>query len=143
MRANYLTRCHTNTISQLSPEAFWDREEAIHYVEESIEKRRQQYFSSSVSPQCDFSDGGQYESEWTGRINREHPELSILNLSSLYALDEDVSYEFRISKVRIQGEEPEYSQRLLDAIEEAELIANDPNVPGYTSIEELKKALEE
>lgn len=38
---------------------------------------------------------------------------------------------------------PTYSQATLDAMKEAQRIARDPNVKGYTRMEELKKALEE
>ena len=40
-------------------------------------------------------------------------------------------------------EMPRYNQAILDAMEEARRISRDPNVKGYTSMEELKKALEE
>ena len=39
-------------------------------------------------------------------------------------------------------EMPRYSQELLDAVEEAKRISHDPDVEGYTSMDELKKALE-
>lgn len=38
---------------------------------------------------------------------------------------------------------PPYNQATLDAMKEAQRIARDPHVKGYTSIEALKKALEE
>lgn len=38
---------------------------------------------------------------------------------------------------------PTYNQATLDAMKKAKRIAGDPNVKGYTSMEELKKALEE
>ena len=38
---------------------------------------------------------------------------------------------------------PRYNQATLDAREEARRISRDPSVKGYTSMEELKKALEE
>ncbi len=38
--------------------------------------------------------------------------------------------------------EDELNQETLDAIEEGRRLARDPNVKGYTSIEELRKALE-
>lgn len=38
---------------------------------------------------------------------------------------------------------PHYSQRTLDAMEEARRISRDPDIGGYTNMEELKKALEE
>ena len=38
---------------------------------------------------------------------------------------------------------PRYNQATLDALEEARRISRDPSVKGYTSMEELKKALEE
>ena len=40
-------------------------------------------------------------------------------------------------------EMPRYSQRTLDAVEEAKLISRDPDVKGYNTMEELRKALEE
>ena len=39
-------------------------------------------------------------------------------------------------------EVPQYNQRTLDAMAEARRISRDPNVKGYTSMEELKAALE-
>lgn len=38
--------------------------------------------------------------------------------------------------------EKDLNQETLDAIEEGRRLARDPNVKGYTSIEELRKALE-
>lgn len=40
-------------------------------------------------------------------------------------------------------EMPRYNQRTLDAMDEARHIFRDPDVRGYTSIDELRKALEE
>ena len=40
-------------------------------------------------------------------------------------------------------EMPHYSQRTLDAMNEARRISRDPVVKGYTSMDELLKALEE
>ena len=40
-------------------------------------------------------------------------------------------------------EMPRYSQRTLDAMDEARRISRDPDVKGYTSMNELRKALEE
>ncbi len=40
-------------------------------------------------------------------------------------------------------EMPRYSQRTLDAMDEARRISHDPDVKGYTSMDELRKALEE
>lgn len=39
-------------------------------------------------------------------------------------------------------EVPQYSNELLSAADEAKRISRDPDVPGYTSMEDLKKALE-
>ena len=39
-------------------------------------------------------------------------------------------------------EMPGYSQEMLEAMSEAKRIARDPDVKGYSSMEELKKALE-
>lgn len=39
-------------------------------------------------------------------------------------------------------EVPQYSKELLSAADEAKRISRDPDVPGYTSVEDLKKALE-
>ncbi len=38
---------------------------------------------------------------------------------------------------------PHYSKELLDAADEARRISRDPDVIGYTSIDELKKALDD
>lgn len=40
-------------------------------------------------------------------------------------------------------EVPHYSQEVLDAMAEATRISRDPSVPGYTNMEDLKRALEE
>lgn len=40
-------------------------------------------------------------------------------------------------------EMPAYSQKTLDAMEEARRISSNPDVKGYTSMEELKAALED
>ena len=40
-------------------------------------------------------------------------------------------------------EMPRYSQRTLDAMDEARRISRDPDIKGYTSMDELRKALEE
>lgn len=39
-------------------------------------------------------------------------------------------------------EMPQYSQQTLDAMAEARRISRDPNVKGYTSMDELKAALD-
>lgn len=40
-------------------------------------------------------------------------------------------------------EMPRFSQSTLDAMEEARRISRDPDLKGYTSMDELRKALEE
>lgn len=40
-------------------------------------------------------------------------------------------------------ERPRYSQRTLDAMDEARRISHDPDVKGYTNMDELRKALED
>ena len=40
-------------------------------------------------------------------------------------------------------EMPRYNQHILDAMDEARRISRDPDIKGYTSIDELRKALEE
>ena len=40
-------------------------------------------------------------------------------------------------------EMPRYTQRTLDAIDEARRISRDPDVRGYTNMDDLRKALEE
>jgi DNA-damage-inducible protein J len=40
-------------------------------------------------------------------------------------------------------EVPHYSETVIDAMDEARRISRDPDVPGYTNMERLKKALEE
>lgn len=37
---------------------------------------------------------------------------------------------------------PQYSQKVLDAANEARRISRDPDVPGYNNMSDLKKALE-
>lgn len=37
---------------------------------------------------------------------------------------------------------PHYSKEVLDAAAEARRISKDPNTPGYTNMDDLKKALE-
>ena len=37
---------------------------------------------------------------------------------------------------------PQYSQKLLDAADEARRISRDPDVKGYSNMDDLKKALE-
>ena len=39
-------------------------------------------------------------------------------------------------------EMPQYAQKTLEAMAEAKRISADPNVPGYTTMEELKAALD-
>lgn len=39
-------------------------------------------------------------------------------------------------------EVPQYSNELLDAANEAKRISHDPGIKGYTSMDELKKALD-
>lgn len=38
---------------------------------------------------------------------------------------------------------PKYNQETLEAIEEARKISRDPNIPSYSSVKELFKALDE
>lgn len=40
-------------------------------------------------------------------------------------------------------EVPQYSRKVLEAMMEAKSISRDPDVPGYTNMDELRKALEE
>ena len=40
-------------------------------------------------------------------------------------------------------EMPRYTQRTLDAMDEARRISRDPDVKGYTNMDDLRKALEE
>lgn len=40
-------------------------------------------------------------------------------------------------------EMPRYTQRTLDAMDEARRISHDPDVRGYTNMDDLRKALEE
>lgn len=39
-------------------------------------------------------------------------------------------------------EVPQYSEELLEAADEAKRISRDPDVPGYSNMKDLKKALE-
>ncbi len=38
---------------------------------------------------------------------------------------------------------PQYSHKVMDAMMEAKSISRDPDIPGYTNMDELRKALEE
>lgn len=40
-------------------------------------------------------------------------------------------------------EMPRYSQQVLDAMEEAKSISRNPDIAGYSNMEDLKRALEE
>lgn len=40
-------------------------------------------------------------------------------------------------------EVPEYSQKVKDAMNDALRISRDPEIPGYTNMDDLRKALEE
>lgn len=40
-------------------------------------------------------------------------------------------------------EVPRYSRKVIEAMMEAKSISHDPDIPGYTSMEELRRALEE
>lgn len=40
-------------------------------------------------------------------------------------------------------EVPQYSKKVLDAMSEAKRISRDPDVAGYTNMDDLKKALED
>lgn len=46
-------------------------------------------------------------------------------------------------KIPFSIEMPRYNKKVLRAMDEAKAIAEDPNVKGYDSIEELNAALEE
>ena len=63
------------------------------------------------------------------------------NESACIDIDPFVLYKLKRSKERI--EMPRYNQRTLDAMDEARRISRDPDVRGYTSIDELRKVLEE
>ena len=63
------------------------------------------------------------------------------NKSACIDIDPIVLYELKRSKKRI--EMPRYNQRTLDAMDEARRISRDPDVRGYTNMDELRKALEE
>lgn len=60
------------------------------------------------------------------------------SVDALGDLREIYSYIANELKVEI----PQYSKELFNAADEAKHISHDPDVPGYTSIEALKKALE-
>ncbi|WP_019133845.1 type II toxin-antitoxin system RelB/DinJ family antitoxin [Kallipyga massiliensis] len=38
---------------------------------------------------------------------------------------------------------PRYSQKVMEAMAEAERISRDPSIPGYSNMDDLRKALEE
>lgn len=45
--------------------------------------------------------------------------------------------------IRIKAESSRYTPKLIQAMDEALRISRDPNVAGYTNMDDLQKALEE
>lgn len=47
------------------------------------------------------------------------------------------------TQIRIEAEASRYSPKLIQAMDEALRISRDPNVAGYTNMDDLRKALGE
>ncbi len=52
------------------------------------------------------------------------------------------STDRQVIRPQLAVEVPKYSKELIEAMTEAERISRDPNVPGYTNMADIRKALE-
>ena len=81
------------------------------------------------------------------RIDRDIKEQAVMLFSSL-GLDMSRAINLFLHQCVMRGglpfavEVPRYNARTLEAMAEAKRISRDPNVPGYDSMEDLKKALD-
>ncbi len=82
------------------------------------------------------------------RIDRDIKEQASVLFSGL-GLDMSGAVNMFLHQCVLRGglpfsvEMPRYNQRTLDAMEEALRISRDPDVPSYSSMTELKRALKE
>ena len=78
----------------------------------------------------------------------EHVKKEASELFGLLGLDMSSAINMFLNQCVLLGgipfsvEVPNYSTKVLDAMNEAKRISKNPNVVGYTSMEDLKEALE-
>lgn len=78
----------------------------------------------------------------------EHVKKEAIELFGLLGLDMSSAINMFLNQCILRGgipfsiEVPNYSTKVLDAMNEAKRISKNPNVVGYTSMEDLKEALE-
>lgn len=78
----------------------------------------------------------------------EHVKKEASELFDLLGLDMSSAINMFLNQCVLRGgipfsiEVPNYSTKVLDAMNEAKRISKNPNVVGYTTMEDLKKALE-
>lgn len=78
----------------------------------------------------------------------EHIKKEASELFGLLGLDMSSAINMFLNQCVLRGgipfsvEVPNYSTKVLDAMNEARRISKNPNVVGYTSMEDLKEALE-
>ena len=78
----------------------------------------------------------------------EHVKKEASELFGLLGLDMSSAINMFLNQCVLRGgipfsvEVPNYSTKVLDAMNEAKRISKNPNVVGYTSMEDLKEALE-
>lgn len=78
----------------------------------------------------------------------EHVKKEVTELFGLLGLDMSSAVNMFLNQCILRGgipfsiEVPNYSTKVLDAMNEARQISKNPNVVGYTTMEDLKEALE-
>ena len=78
----------------------------------------------------------------------EHVKKQATELFGLLGLDMSSAVNMFLNQCILRGgipfsiEVPDCSDKVLTAMEEARRISKDSSIPGYTSMEDLKKALE-
>lgn len=78
----------------------------------------------------------------------EHVKKEATELFGLLGLDMSSAINMFLNQCVLRGgipfsiEVPNYSTKVLDAMNEARLISKNPNVVGYATMEDLKEALE-
>lgn len=78
----------------------------------------------------------------------EHVKKEVTELFGLLGLDMSSAVNMFLNQCILRGgipfsiEVPNYSDKVLAAMNEARHISKNPNIVGYTTMEELKEALE-
>ena len=78
----------------------------------------------------------------------EHVKKEATELCGVLGLDMSSAINMFLNQCVLRGgipfsiEVPNYSTKVLDAMNEARRISKNPNVVGYTTMEDLKEALE-